>query len=66
MSAAELLAGFRYANQRFYSLSSTVKRLSRSSVQLWWTLPLNLAYGYRWRQASRAAARHRVAARALP
>jgi len=50
MSAAELLAGFRYANERFYSLSSTAKRLSRSPVQLWWTLPLNLAYGYRWRK----------------
>ena len=50
MSAAELLAGYRYANQRFYSLASTAKRLSRSSVQLWWTLPLNLAYGYQWRK----------------
>jgi len=50
MSAAELLAGFRYANGRFYSLRSTAKRLSRSSVQLWWTLPLNLAYGYQWRK----------------
>src|ERR1035441_1544312 len=50
MSAAELLAGYRYANGRFYSLTSTVKRLSRSSVQLWWTLPLNLAYGYQWRR----------------
>jgi radical SAM superfamily enzyme YgiQ (UPF0313 family) len=48
MSVAELLAGFRYANERFYSLSSIAKRLSRSSVQLWWTLPLNLAYGYQW------------------
>ncbi|MGB7761313.1 MAG: radical SAM protein [Bryobacteraceae bacterium] len=64
MSAAELLEGFRYANDRFYSLPSTVKRLSRSSVQLWWTLPLNLAYGYRWRQAARAA-QHRVAADAV-
>lgn len=51
MSPAELLAGFRYANERFYSLSSIAKRLSRSAVQLWWTLPLNLAYNYRWRQA---------------
>jgi radical SAM superfamily enzyme YgiQ (UPF0313 family) len=50
MSAAELLAGFRYANERFYSLPSIAKRLSRSSVQLWWTLPLNLAYGYQWRK----------------
>ena len=65
MSAAELLAGFRYANDRFYSLPSTLKRLSRSPVQLWWTLPLNLAYGYRWRQTARGAAQHRVAADAL-
>jgi radical SAM superfamily enzyme YgiQ (UPF0313 family) len=55
MSVAELLAGYRYANDRFYSLSSTVKRLSRSSVQLWWTLPLNLAYAYRWRRTPRPA-----------
>ncbi|HYL39515.1 MAG TPA: radical SAM protein [Bryobacteraceae bacterium] len=51
MSTAELLAGYRYANDRFYSLPSTAKRLSKSPVQLWWTLPLNLAYGYRWRRA---------------
>jgi radical SAM superfamily enzyme YgiQ (UPF0313 family) len=65
MSVAELLAGFRYANERFYSLSSTVKRLSRSSVQLWWTLPLNLAYGYQWRKRRRppTAARGRAQAR---
>ena len=48
MSADELLAGFRYANQRFYSLSSVAKRLSRSPVQIWWTLPLNLAYTMSW------------------
>jgi radical SAM superfamily enzyme YgiQ (UPF0313 family) len=48
MSVAELLAGFRYATERFYSLPGIVKRLARSSVQLWWTLPLNLAYGYQW------------------
>jgi radical SAM superfamily enzyme YgiQ (UPF0313 family) len=48
MSAAELLAGFRYANQRFYSLRSVAKRLSRSPVQIAWTLPLNLAYVARW------------------
>jgi radical SAM superfamily enzyme YgiQ (UPF0313 family) len=52
MSAAELLAGFRYANERFYSLPSITKRLSRSSVQLWWTLPLNLTYGYQWRKTT--------------
>jgi len=54
MSASELLAGFRYANERFYSLPSIAKRLSRSSVQLWWTLPLNLAYGYQWRKTAQA------------
>ena len=53
MSVAELLAGFRDVNERFYSLPSIAKRLSRSPVQLWWTLPLNLAYGQRWRTASR-------------
>jgi radical SAM superfamily enzyme YgiQ (UPF0313 family) len=52
MSPAELLAGFRYANERFYSLPSIAKRLSRSSAQLWWTLPLNLAYGYQWRRTT--------------
>ena len=62
MSGEELLAGFKYANERFYSLPSIAKRLSRSSVQLWWTLPLNLAYGYQWRKTAQAAARHRVAA----
>lgn len=62
MSAAELSAGFQYANERFYSFSSIAKRLSRSSVQLWWTLPLNLAYGYRWRKTAQAAVRHRIAA----
>jgi radical SAM superfamily enzyme YgiQ (UPF0313 family) len=50
MSAAELLAGFQYANERFYSPTSIARRLSRSPVQLWWTLPLNLAYGYHWRR----------------
>jgi radical SAM superfamily enzyme YgiQ (UPF0313 family) len=50
MSSVELLEGFRYANQRFYSLPSIANRLSRSPAQLWWTLPLNLAYGYRWRR----------------
>jgi radical SAM superfamily enzyme YgiQ (UPF0313 family) len=53
MSAAELLSGFRYANARFYSLPSLIKRLSHSPVQLWWTLPLNLAYGYQWQSIPR-------------
>jgi radical SAM superfamily enzyme YgiQ (UPF0313 family) len=48
MSVDELLAGFRYANQRFYSLPSVAKRLRRSPVQLWWTLPLNLLYVVSW------------------
>jgi len=50
MSAEELLTGFRYANERFYSVASIAKRLVRSPVQLWWTLPLNIAYGYRWKK----------------
>jgi radical SAM superfamily enzyme YgiQ (UPF0313 family) len=48
MSAAELLAGFHYANERFYSLSSIARRLWRSPAQWWWTLPLNLAYAMAW------------------
>ena len=54
MSVPELLAGFRYANERFYSLSSIAKRLSRSPVQILWTLPLNLAYSYQWWRAAQA------------
>jgi len=54
MSTAELLTGFRYANQRFYSLTSIARRLSRSPVQLWWTLPLNLAYHRRWAKQAQA------------
>jgi radical SAM superfamily enzyme YgiQ (UPF0313 family) len=44
MSPETLLEGYRYANQRFYSWGSIYRRLSRSPVGLWWTLPLNLAY----------------------
>ncbi|MGA8877480.1 MAG: hypothetical protein WB555_18225, partial [Candidatus Korobacteraceae bacterium] len=44
MSADELLAGFRRANARFYSGRSIARRLSRSPVQVFWTLPLNAAY----------------------
>ena len=44
MSPKTLLEGYRYANQRFYSPRSIFRRLSRSSVGLWWTLPLNMAY----------------------
>ena len=50
MSPQELLAGYRYANVHFYSLGRIAKRLFCSPVQLWWTLPLNLAYGYQWRK----------------
>ncbi len=44
MSPEALLAGYRYANRRFYSAASIYRRLARSPVGLWWTLPLNLAY----------------------
>jgi len=44
MTPEALLAGYQYANRRFYSWSSAFKRLIRSPVQLSWTLPLNLAY----------------------
>jgi len=46
MSCEELLAGFRWVNERFYSLPSIFRRLQRSRVGLWWTLPLNLAYWF--------------------
>ena len=55
MSPEELLAGYRYANARFYSPASIARRLSRSPVQLWWTLPLNLAYGYQWERMAQLA-----------
>jgi len=45
MSPESLLNGYRYANRRFYSAASVYRRLSHSAVGLWWTLPLNLAYG---------------------
>jgi radical SAM superfamily enzyme YgiQ (UPF0313 family) len=44
MSSEELLAGFQAANRRFYAPVSILRRLSRSPIGLWWTLPLNLAY----------------------
>jgi radical SAM superfamily enzyme YgiQ (UPF0313 family) len=46
MSPETLLAGYQYANRRFYSWRSISKRLSHSPVQLPWTLPLNLAYAF--------------------
>ncbi len=44
MSPDALLAGYKYAVRRFYSLNSIRRRLSRCPVQLFWTLPLNLGY----------------------
>ena len=44
MSYGELLEGFQEVTHRFYSPASILRRLSRSPVGLWWTLPLNLAY----------------------
>jgi len=46
MSCADLLAGFQWANRRFYAPASIARRLSRSPTGLWWTLPLNLAYSF--------------------
>jgi hypothetical protein len=46
-----LLEGYQTANRRFYALSSMVRRLSRSRVGLWWTLPLNLAYAHALKRA---------------
>jgi radical SAM superfamily enzyme YgiQ (UPF0313 family) len=46
MSPEQLLAGYEYANKRFYSWRSVCRRLARSPVGLFWTLPLNLAYGF--------------------
>ena len=46
MSPEALLAGYRYANARFYSWGSIYRRLSRSPAQLSWALPLNLAYAF--------------------
>jgi len=50
MSAEDLLHGFQTAVHRFYSLASIQKRLSRSPVEWWWTLPLNLAYNLKLRR----------------
>jgi radical SAM superfamily enzyme YgiQ (UPF0313 family) len=46
MSPEALLTGYQYANRRFYSWRSMYKRLSRSTVELSWNLPLNLAYAF--------------------
>jgi radical SAM superfamily enzyme YgiQ (UPF0313 family) len=72
MSPDELLAGFQSAVRRFYSPASILKRISRSPVEGWWTLPLNLAYaaslavyGLEGRPATRVPAQN-GARRALP
>jgi hypothetical protein len=44
MTRAQLLAGFNHVNQQFYTLRSIARRLARSPVGLFWTLPLNLIY----------------------
>lgn len=49
MSCDELLEGFKWANDQFYSLKSIGKRLSKSTAGLWWTLPLNLAYFFSYK-----------------
>jgi radical SAM superfamily enzyme YgiQ (UPF0313 family) len=46
MSAEELLEGFNWINEHFYSLKSIGKRLSKSTAGLYWSLPLNLMYHY--------------------
>ncbi len=50
MSTEELLEGFSAVNKRFYSLRSITKRLRRSPVGLYWTLPLNLIYHFSLRR----------------
>jgi len=61
MSREALLEGYRYANRRFYSGASVCRRLGRSPVGLWWTLPLNLAYAL----ALRSSQQGRVVAQAI-
>jgi radical SAM superfamily enzyme YgiQ (UPF0313 family) len=56
MSPETLLEGYRYANRRFYSGVSILRRLIRSPVGLWWTLPLNLAYALALRSGQMSAA----------
>jgi radical SAM superfamily enzyme YgiQ (UPF0313 family) len=48
MSATELLDGFNEVNRRFYSFRSIYRRMRKSSVGLFWTLPLNLIYHHLW------------------
>jgi len=51
LSPQALLEGYRYANRRFYSWGSISRRLARSPVGVWWTLPLNVAYGWALRHS---------------
>jgi radical SAM superfamily enzyme YgiQ (UPF0313 family) len=53
MSPEELLAGYQHANRRFYSWRSVRRRLSRSPVGLFWTLPLNLGYALALRRSQK-------------
>lgn len=55
MSPEVLLSGYRHANRLFYSWGSIRRRLSRSPVQWYWTLPLNLAYAFALRRSERSA-----------
>ena len=50
----ELIDGFTWINERFYSVRSIARRLSRSPTNLWWTLPLNLKHLYAWRRHGRS------------
>jgi len=44
MSSEQLLAGYRYANKRFYACKNIFRRVLHSRVGLPWALPLNCAY----------------------
>ena len=57
MSPETLLEGYRHANRQFYSARSIARRVSRSPVGLWWTLPLNLAYTWALHRGQKLAAR---------
>ena len=51
MSCEELQRGFDAVNRRVYSPGSIIRRLGRSPVGLWWTLPLNVMYTWRYASA---------------
>ncbi|MDR1700335.1 MAG: DUF4070 domain-containing protein, partial [Lachnoclostridium sp.] len=44
MTPEELLEGFNYVNHEFYRISNIIRRLWRSKVNRFWTLPLNIIY----------------------